>query len=145
MLNQTGCLNNWPLNNVRCWRRWECYCKTYIECLIIKREPSRVQTSSKVRIWSPDPDDFRKLTGTFLSRDASLVKFSWRSSRGNVSENAKDAPQCWRTLKKLRPIPNAEMDHFQNLTSSSLSRYISKWSFREIFTKVSSLAFMWSC
>jgi len=37
-----------------------------------------VEFISRVQIWTRETDDFQNLMGNFLSKETSLVKFSWR-------------------------------------------------------------------
>ena len=52
-----------------------------------------------VRIRTHDPDDFQNLTGTFLSNDTYIVKFSWRShqffQRCELNCGKSPISQCW--------------------------------------------------
>ena len=56
------------------------------------------------RMWTPHPDYFQNLMGTSLSKDASAIKFAWKSDHsGDISLIAEKCPitQCQRILQKI--------------------------------------------
>jgi len=69
----------------------------------IRRAQISVKSSGPLRIRIPDPNDFRKLTGTSLSNVTYVIKFSWRSGQflEMWSKMWKKCPisQCWKILK----------------------------------------------
>jgi len=78
---------------------------------------------SDVEIWSPDLADFHNLTGTYLCKVTSVLKFGEDVIRffQRYEPNCGKVPisQCWRVLDPDRDLV-ADADNFQNLISSSL-------------------------
>jgi len=86
--------------------------------------PRRFRSRYGVRIQTPDPENFQKLTGTSLFNDTSTVKFSRRSDQFFPAIWAKLQKNSHLTMLK-NPLKKSwlslDEDDFQNLNSSSLS------------------------
>ena len=77
----------------------------------LNKSSQRLHTSAKVEnlVWTrspyPYPDYFQNLTGTSLSKDTSVIKFSWKSDHSlrRYKPNWRKMPilQWWRILRKI--------------------------------------------
>ena len=85
--------------------------------------PRRIWSAFRVCIRTPDPDYFRNLTGTSLSNDTSVIKFSRKSDHSlwRYKPNCGKMPYLAvsRILKKFLDL-DPEADDCKNVISSSL-------------------------
>jgi len=79
------------------------------------------------RIWSSGPDDFLNLMGTFLSKDTSMVNFSWRCGSffcWRCEPNCGKMPHLTVLKNPSMIFPDPGTEDLQNLIRSSSSTLV---------------------